>query len=158
MTQNNSIKTDLKSLGGPVNNAVDFTKLNKFNYMVQMICKKGDKALDFTLSLIDNLKIFFDCKRIIIVPIEKQLFQMTTGQQLGNFVTSDIKSIFMHSLEFVDKADSDQKNLIAISRDFKHDERLDMVVESLIETQRIIFTDNKIGILIKNKKAPSFVI
>jgi hypothetical protein len=99
-----------------------------------MICKKSDKALDFTLSLIDNLKIFFDCKRIIIVPIEKQLFQMTTGQQLGNFVTSDIKSIFMHSLEFVDKSDSDPKNLIAISRDFKHDERIDMVFESLIET------------------------
>ena len=64
----------------------------------------------------------------------------------------------MHSFEFIDQKEADPKNLIAVGRDLRDDERLELAFDSIMDTTQIVYNNHKVGILVYNKKQPSFVI
>lgn len=64
----------------------------------------------------------------------------------------------MHCLEFIDQNEADPKNLIAIGRDLRDNEKLELAFESLIKTSDIVYNKNNVGILIRKNGQPSFIV
>lgn len=62
---------------------MDNEELTKLIYSTGQICRQ-DKALDLLISLNEQIKIFFGCKKSMIVPIDSYLQHVVTSKEINS--------------------------------------------------------------------------
>ena len=62
-----------------VNDKIDNEKIQNFLQKIKNTCKL-DKPFDLVLTLIDNMKMFIGCQKVMVVPIDPYFVQILTSK------------------------------------------------------------------------------
>ena len=127
---------------------VDLEKMIIFFNKIKNACKM-EKPLDLLLSFIDNVKMFINPKKIMIVPIDPYLQHVVTSKKLN----TKEKFVYLNRLEFMDQHLGYTKNLVSIAK--SPEEKCDnLLIESIAtrEIQEIIVNQNTVSLVIWHNK------
>jgi hypothetical protein len=110
------------------------------------------------LTLIDTVKTFLGCQKVMLIPLDCLLGSIMTGKQFY----SPEKLQCVHSIEFCDKADGEACKLAVIARS-QDDMSKEFVMDTIKDRTQpeVAVKDNKVAILFRECKAnggPSFAI
>lgn len=110
------------------------------------------------LNLIDTVKTFLGCQKVMLIPLDYLLGSIMTGKQFY----SPEKLQCVYSIEYCDKADGEARKLAVIARS-EDDMSKEFVMDTIKDRSEpeVVVKDNKVAILFRECKAnggPSFAI
>jgi hypothetical protein len=123
---------------------VNVNKLTKFFHQIKL-ANKQDKALDIALSIVDQVKTFLGCSKVMLIPLDYFFGLLITSRQING----KEKLGFVHQLDIKDKVDGETKSLAAVVR--SPSDTHEIIFDSIIDPSEPTFKvkENKLGILFR---------
>jgi hypothetical protein len=142
--------------GHGIKNMVDVNKLTKFFHQVKLASRQ-EKALDIALSLVDQVKAFLGCSKVMLIPLDYFFGLLVTSKQIN----SKEKLQFIHQLDVKDNKNGDTKSLAVVAR--SSIDVHDILFDSFEDRSDPIFKvkENRMGILFRqstSKAGPFFIL